>query len=544
LSSVLIKAVSDGIAGNTNQAFMQAAAGNSTSSAMPAPGSGMVDAFAGAMINHTTDVIASAVTGGHDSTGLANLGATMFKQAIASKTSSPGDAGAGVASATAPASPTPGIAEAVTGALINHTTNLIASAATGGNDATGLGKLGGALLNKALTDRTVSSAPSPPPVANAQPISATAHAADTVQVHFTPDKGKSKANTSGGPASAAIGKANGNIAGLEKLDPPDGLSFKFEHRLYATNDGVYLGLTEGKQLIVGKRTLGRGGVSGWMTLKSPKEMSNFFLSSFGEEGPDEFSIQWIASNHKYGRTGMNNNAISTSFDTDAMDSIVFVPSGAKMTSIRQWAIANSAGIWLQGAEGGNYLNFTQRYKQIRPISVYPEMATLNEEGTTLFVPNEDRTSLWEIELDGKIMPHDLSAFGNNTINTLIAANDRLWIGYGDEILTLRNGTISLFAKRSGIFALNRPTFCLDGTTLFSADGQVWHGIDITPTKPTSFLQNSATLRQEDFKTVAEMKTAFGLGIYCAKSQGYGPVIYAMGLNLGTTDPKLFVIRPK
>jgi hypothetical protein len=68
-------------------------------------------------------------------------------------------------------------------------------------------------------------------------------------------------------------------------------------------------------------------------------------------------------------------------------------------------------------------------------------------------------------------------------------------------------------------------------------------VDISPSSPRSFLKNPARVRPEDMQTLIETRTALLTGLYCAYSAGYGPVIYALGSDLGAVERKLFAIRP-
>lgn len=518
----------------------------------------MVNAFASTVINRTTNIIASAVTGDSSTGGLGNLGSALLNQAI---TDSPQavmtpDAAivsrrpAGLVSNTPGTvqlqyTPGKGFLDPVTGKYIKTMEAMSCDNVTTHGikirdlppDQRACVETAKNTVGQTIMPASVSGASTPAPAATA---AKTKTAMTAATMSHKSDK------TGGGSAlDPAFNSSLGNVAQLEKVDPPEGMSFRSD-RMYATNDGVYLALADtNRQFIVGKRTLGRSSVSGWLTSKYPKEISNFSVSSLKEEGQDEFSMQWVSSNGRYGTNNMNNNGIAVNFEKD-LQSVSLIPTGAKMSQSFHWAIANGSEIWLESFGGGGYPKFSQRYKRINdePISVYADMAVTDEEGTTLFVPKGDRTSIWEITASKRIIPHDLSSFGSGTVNTLIAAHNRLWIGYGDQILTLLDGKISPFAKMNGVFALHHPLFCLDGTTLFSADGQVRQGVNITPSEPHSFIQNSPNIRREDFATVTEIKTALSLGMYCAESRAWGPVIYAMGSNLGTIEQKLFIIRPK
>jgi hypothetical protein len=131
------------------------------------------------------------------------------------------------------------------------------------------------------------------------------------------------------------------------------------------------------------------------------------------------------------------------------------------------------------------------------------------------------------------------------VHTLIAAHGRLWIGYGDRILTLsKDGKLASFARLAGVVATVLPTFCIAGTTLYAADGTLRQGIDVAPGAPRSFLQSPGSLSAEESGLLLQMKAALMQGTYCGNSPGFGPVIYTLAVDIPSGKPMLYEIRPK
>ncbi len=275
--------------------------------------------------------------------------------------------------------------------------------------------------------------------------------------------------------------------------------------------------------------------------------ATFSVSSLRQEDPDVFSISWVTP-RQYGSANINNGAISLKEENNGAHALI--PFGAKSTWVRQWAIGNGGEVFLQKSGGDGRRDFRGRFDSISDgaLSLYKDLAATDEAGTTLYAVASDLRSIVQFTATKQAVPIDLSAFGPGLVNTLIAAHNRLWIGYGDQILTLRDGKLSLFAKMNGVLATHHPTFCMAGTTLYSADGQFRESVNITSNSPRSFLQDSSNHHQEDIMTLAEIKAALNLGMYCADSTSSDPLIYAWGLNLAAGDDagkqKLFVISPK
>jgi len=536
----LINAVSDGIkeAGGAaaGQPALARAPGTSNAAAKPSStGSTVVDAFAGAMINRTTNVIATAVTGGKDTAGIGQLGTALLKQAITSHTQAAVpvnqptiDPSEDPGTVQLPYTPGKGFLDAVTGKYIKTMEEMSCDNVTA--RGTKVRDLPAARRTCVETDQSSSAAP---------------NAALARMAVSTASDGKAKKAA----GSAPLPSKQSTIGNITKIAPPDGLQFT-GGLMYATNDGVYLAASGADgHTVVAKRTVGRGSVSGWLTATLPKGSATFAVSSLAPEDPDAFGIQWVTYLDRYGYINMNNNGTSADYKNATTSkhgvAYAFVPIGAKSKRARNWVIGQNS-IFLKSTGGDRSTDFGDNFDPMTEpgqISYFKDLATTDEEGTTLYIPGADLKTLVQINSSRSVVPYDLSPFGDGMINTLIAAYGKLWIGYGDQVLTLSGGKIKPFARMKGIFPTTKPAFCLAGPTMYTADGQMIQGVDISPSSPRSFLKNPARVRPEDMQTLIETRTALLTGLYCAYSAGYGPVIYALGSDLGAVERKLFAIRP-
>lgn len=527
------------------------AGGGTAGSATPAStGSSAVDTFGTAMINRTTNIIASAITGSSDTGGLGDLGGALLKQAMTSTAAAVATPAAAIAKQPASKvtdhpgtvqlqyTPGKGFLDPVTGRYIKSMEEMSCD-----NITTQGQKLRDLPPDQRTCVEAGKGSASTVPLAPGVPSPSSSR---TKAPENKASAAKVKTSAAAGAGlDPALSSRLGNVAQLTKIDAPDGLRFR-GGLLYATNDGVYAAMSGADgNAVAAKRTLGRGSVSGWLTSRLPKGSASFSVSSLAPEGPDEFSIKWVTYLDRYGYINMNNNGGADNYKNDGQVH-AFVPMGAKTKSSFYWAVSDDFRVHLESFGGGGAPNFTGRYKPISdgPLDIFKDLAVTDEEGSTLFVANGSRKGIVKIGASKSITQIDLSALGDGFVNTLIAAHGRLWIGYGNQVVTLADGKITPFATLQGIFPTSGPLFCLAGPSMYTADGQVMEGINITASTPRSFIQNSPNIRPEDMKTMIEIKTALNRGLYCADSGAYGPVLYAMGTDIGSIEQKLFIIRPK
>jgi hypothetical protein len=438
------------------------------------------------------------------------------------------------------------LVEALGTSAISQTAASVGSAVSQSTGSAELGALTSSLLTAAVASAgssapaapvqlpsSANAATAPAPSANA---SAQEQAGPVTRINDAPPAQSAPLKASAGNP-ATPGK---HIAQLDRLAFPAGLELGYGP-WFASNDGLYLPLkaSADERIFAAKRTVGRGSPAGWLTSALPSGAS-FALSSRAREAANAFSVNW-ASDSRYGAINLNNNGTQTQARND-VGPLQFIPGGGRSPSIDAWALS-SRHIYCKSSGGNASQDFSQNYRQLAQASGRAAVAAAAEDGARLFIA-DGLQSILEVSATGTLKRHDLSSLGNGPLHTLIHAHDRLWIGYGERILSLdRAGKISSLARMSGIIANNSAQFCLAGSTLFTADGQVFHGVDVTPSKPRPYLHDGATLKEADRQDLLQMQTALRGGMYCAADQG-STVIYALGSPaIGSLTQQLFSIRP-
>ncbi|MCU1716364.1 hypothetical protein [Pseudomonas sp. 5P_3.1_Bac2] len=433
------------------------------------------------------------------------------------------------------------LVDALGSSAISQSTASVGAAVSQSSGSAELGALTNALLTAAVTS-TDNRPPAAPAEATTNPPSVAANhssleqAGPVTRVNAAPPANSTPRQASAGNP-AAPGK---HIAQLDRVAFPAGLELGYG-QWFASNDGLYLPLKASAdgRIFAAKLTRGRGSPAGWLTSALPAGAS-FALSSMATETANAFSVNW-ATEKTYGAINLNNNGTQSQARNDA-GPLQFIPGGAQSQSIDAWALS-SRHIYRKSSGGNASQDFSQNYRQLAQVSGRATVAAAAQDGARLFIA-DGLHSILEISATGTLKRHDLASLGNGTLHTLIHAHDRLWIGYGERILSLdRSGKISPFSTMSGIIATNTAQFCLAGSTLFTADGQVFYGVDVTPSRPRGYLHDAATLKEADMQDLLQMQTALRGGMYCGVDQG-SQVIYALGSTaIGSLTPQLFSIRP-
>jgi hypothetical protein len=510
---------------------------------------GGADLIASAVVDHTANTVISAFTGKGGNPGLGKLGTSMLKQVVASHSESAianreprGPVADDPGTVQLPYTPGKGFLDPVTGRYIKNMEEMSCdNVTTWGNKLRDLPKSKRVCVDTTKVSKKQPAKPKKAEAAAAKAVTPTKEAA----AEKAPAKKRKRSGGSDGRLDPVFNERQGEIAQVEKIALPDGLHFD-SARMHATNDGIYLSATgTGKGTVVVKRTAGRGSPRGWLTTTLPEGDVTFAPSSLRPEDPDVFSIRWVSRPGRYGSRNINNNGLSQDYK-QGNEAVAFIPLGAKSNDGRHWVIGTGGRIYLRSSGGDGSTDFDHRFDQIyeHGDGIFPTLATSNDEGSRLYIASSDRKSVVEIKMDGSAEKYDLSEVGSGYINTMIFGHNRLWIGIGDQIVTLTDKKIAPFFKMN-VVATYQPTFCLAGTQLYTADGQVMDGIDITPSSPRSYLQSTHNIRAEDAVTLALVKgSLMGFGIYCAEGVG-SPVIYSQIMDPPESlDVKLLAIGPR
>lgn len=442
-----------------------------------------------------------------------------------------------------------GLVNAMGNAVIEHTADTV-GAAIGGS--TGVGALGAA--TSTLMKQTLAVAPTSAPVGTVSPVGGTMAASTPAPNGTLPSVGSTMASSTGTVAPSwlpdtdeVISARLGNAAQLTRIAPPPGSEFDGRD-MYATNDGIYLSAKgpQGNQVL--KRTIGRGTPAGWLSANLPKGSATFAVSTMRDEAPNEFSVVWAVYGGTYGMWNMNNGGTNFSYpNTNNVHR--FVPIGARSTGAGHWAIDEYGSLYRQRSSGSRSPDFDESYDlKLKRPPVYKDLAATSADGFRLYLPGDDLHSLISVVRDRVEKRYDLSPFGSGPINTLIAAHDRLWIGYGNQIITLHNDKLTPFA-RVQMLNVTRPSFCLSGLKLYTADGRVFQGVDIPVEDPSTYqqrtyLQSTSKVKPEEVQALIEVRTAVNSGVYCALGGASNTVIYSLGLDSKAMSTTLFEIRPQ
>lgn len=333
------------------------------------------------------------------------------------------------------------------------------------------------------------------------------------------------------------------LAQIKKVEPPYGLTVRGTH-LFATNDGLYLALNDSKGgLLAGKRIAAEQGTDGWLSAEIPKGGMNFSPISLKAELHREFSIMWTSVAGRFGFINMNNSGTQGNYEDDRRVQR-WVPIGSKSTSPRQWAVAGEGEIFLKSTGGGKETKFSANFDRVAsPVAVMSSLAVTDEEGSTLYAAEAGLQGLTAVTVTGRIKRFDLSPFGPGVIHTLLAGHGRIWVGYGQDILTITHDQVQRFAKLNIVMPGAGPQFCLAGTTMYTADGRVIRGVDLSPSDSKDFLNLAKATSPDEGLLVAQARSALLLGVYCGRNSAIGDLLFAVGPDLQTGGLTLLEIHP-
>jgi hypothetical protein len=340
----------------------------------------------------------------------------------------------------------------------------------------------------------------------------------------------------------------GRVAYVEKIAPPENTSFA-SGRPFATNDGLYVRLSaKAGGTIAGKYTLGRGTGSRWLHGDISKGVGTFDVGALHDEEIDSLNVNFIDPNggqYRFGRWATNFAGIKSSFELDLGARVKhFVPIGHKQTYAASWAIGDGS-VFHEIMSRSSETKFSAIYDEIPVANIYTDLFVSHEDGISIFVAGSDLHSVVHISSDKTVKRFDLRPFGNGLVNTLIHAFDTLWIGYGDQVIALTGDKLTPFIQIPGLLPSYTQTFCLAGSVMYLANGEVIRNISGAPQAPRPFLQSgNPPETPEGMQKLIELKFAIGLGIYCAEEQGFGQHVYALAPDQKSGELSIFKIVPE
>jgi len=552
-------------------------------------GNSLISALGSAAIAQTGGVVGSAIAGADAGVGGQVVGALaqgVFTSLAKGAAGAPStaDSGLGAATGVAPSGSIGGaVMSTVASATIVRTGSLVGKAVAGGDSGV-TGQVLGAvtqnvfngLARGAATAGAQSSGaavappqatPSLPPaddqaVKGLQAMSAMASAAkptpsvEPAKPPETPPPPELVPNVPKPPvlpqprasSDNAMPSLSGRVASVEKIAPPENASFA-SGRPFATNDGLYVRLSaKAGGTIAGKYTLGRGTGARWLQGDISKGVGTFDVGALHDEEIDSLNVKYIDPNggqYRFGRWATNFAGIKSSFELDLGARVKhFVPIGHKQTYAASWAIGDGS-VFHETMSRSNETKFSAIYDEIPVANIYTDLFVSHEDGISIFVAGSDLHSVVHISSDKTAKRFDLRPFGNGLVNTLIHAFDTLWIGYGDQVIALTGEKLTPFIQIPGLLPSYTQTFCLAGSVMYLANGEVIRNISGAPQAPRPFLQSGKPPETpEGMQKLIELKSAIGLGIYCAEEQGFGQHVYALAPDQKSGELSIFKIVPE
>lgn len=580
--SVIGSVVADQGAGGAIANSLLNSASNSGGSGGGVGGS-LVSALGAAAIAQTGGVVSSAIAGADSGVGGQVVGA--LTQGVFNNLAK-GAAGAASANdgfATSAASPPSPLGSAVVNTVASATiarTGSIVGAAVAGSDSGVTGQVLGAVTQNVFNGLARSAAtssasnvgsaasavtPVSPPVDDQavkglQAMSAMASAAKTAsKVEATPATVTPEPvlvpriptppilPAPREPTHQMTASFPGRVAYFEKIAPPDNTSFA-SGRPFATNDGLYVRLSANAGgTIAGKYTLGRGTRSRWLQGDISKGVGTFDVGALFDEEIDSLNVKYIDPNggqYRFGRWATNFAGVKSSFELDLGARVThFVPVGHKQTYGASWAIGRGA-VFHEIMSRSSETKFSAIYDEIPVANIQSDLFVSHEDGMSIFIAGSDLQSVVQVSSDKTIRRFDLRSFGGGTVNTLIHAFDTLWIGYGAQVIALTGSKLTPFTQIPGLLPTHTQTFCLAGAVMYLANGEVIRDISAAPQAPAAFLQNGKPPEDaEEMQKLIELKSALGVGIYCAAEQGFGQHVYALAPDQKSGDLRIYKIVP-
>ena len=360
---------------------------------------------------------------------------------------------------------------------------------------------------------------------------------------------------SGDSSSGGGSSSTATTAGLSKIDTPTtGGRTPVGNSLRATNDGVYLKLT-GSSVpdVIAKYNIGHGpsAPAGWLQSTLVGSVSTYVPLDTATESANEFSIFWgvaaptTGTDRRYGMSNMNNGGTSTNYK-DNLAINVIVAAGTGSTTGQEWAVAGKS-VYLKSNSGSVSTDSKDRYTLVATVidSNLGDVAAVADGTGKLYAASG--STLYRITATGSVSTWDFSTLGFGNIHTLVYRHNRLWVGYADRAMYLDVDTVKGFTTLANTFTPTSitPRFCIGGTTLYASDGQSYLNVDSpTSISSRSYLQSSDNVASGDLMKLGEMKSAVAGGVFCSDgTNGYGPYVYTLGIDLASGTQKLFMITP-
>lgn len=344
------------------------------------------------------------------------------------------------------------------------------------------------------------------------------------------------------PSPPVQAPAVARVAELELISPPENMQFEGSE-LIAVNEGFYVALKSDD----GMSGAGKYAQDGWLTTKIARGPVEIAIPNHRRQGINEFSLRYIASDKekgdRYGWMNMNNGALVIDEANDlhlAVTKYVTLLDDTK--SARSIALGNQKIYWEKSGWVGR--EFSGRYDGHDLSGVSLRLAADTGEHLSVYMVGADGRSIVNVSVEGTQRERfDLSPFGGGIVNTLIYKHNKLFVGYGDQILLIKDGKVSQFLKLEGVLATQRATFCISNGRMFTADGRYVQSVDTfdKALSPAPFLVTGPP-PPEKMNDIIMMRAGIQTGIYCEDGDYY-PHVFAFGTDLKSNSQKIMKIYP-